>query len=85
MRVKVNLANLYEPALHYNPATGRDEYVWRVRHNDVRSPRLKRLDRCVAEATRGHQHRGHGAVADERETRRALAEAARACAKKGRR
>ena len=82
--MKVELSNLYEPALRRTPS-GKVEYIWRVRHNDVRSPRLKRLERCVAEATRGRRYRGQGAAEDQREVRQAMAQAARECAEKGRR
>lgn len=74
----------YEPYCRRDPVSGQDRCFLRVRHNQIRSPRLEAFDACVSGRLRGRHYRGAGAAADEAAVRTALREAVAACAQHGR-
>jgi len=74
----------YEPYCRRDPVSGATKCFLRVRHNQIRSPRLEAFDRCVSDQLQGRHYRGQGAAVDEAAVRHALREAAQACSARGR-
>lgn len=69
-----------EPYCRHDPVSGQLKCFYRVRHDRIRSPRLRDYDACMHQALEGREYRGHGAREDTRRVRQALREAAKACA-----
>lgn len=69
----------FEPFNHTDPVTHEHKTFIRKSHNHQTSQRLKKFQRCVADALEGHTYRGNNPVEDSRAVRAGFKAAAKSC------